>query len=123
MQVARSFPLDFVTPGVLKPSRRMRNNYYGSAAKSLTEIVGVMADRKVEEGDIEPDELEDNEGPKAQELRLDVLTQFLIMVVEKRLRGGEDAVEVVMGVAEKMGVEVEREVLLEAARAWKEVHV
>lgn len=91
MSVARSFWADFVAPRLrTRGLRKMKNLHYQSAVKSLTEIVVAMMDKQLQEGDMEPEQVDDVESQPAQELRLSVLTSFLRMVMEKRSKGVGD---------------------------------
>lgn len=108
VQVARSFP------SVLGPAERarlrrrggplrVRGSHLKVAVKAVTEIVMAIMEKEIDEQNIDPDllkggeeeerdDLEDEdpvnwdsfESPVAQALRLDVLTSFLCMVLERR---------------------------------------
>ncbi|EHY53940.1 hypothetical protein HRR83_004584 [Exophiala dermatitidis] len=104
MQVARTLAADLTgisarnPPGssslgsaVVPRAARGRNRrvsktaQYQTAVKTLTEIVVAMMDKKMqEETDTKPEAYHDLESPAAQRLRLDVLTSFLCMVIEKK---------------------------------------
>lgn len=111
MQVARSFP------SVLGPAERarlrrrkgplrVRGSHLKVAVKAVTEIVMAIMEKKIDEQNLDPDLLRDTdqddeededyddgdeesyESPVAQALRLDVLTSFLCMVLERRSVSG-----------------------------------
>ncbi|KEF59997.1 uncharacterized protein A1O9_04846 [Exophiala aquamarina CBS 119918] len=107
MQVARSFPsvLGPAEQARLRRRRgplRVRGSHLKVAVKAVTEIVMAIMEKKINEQDLDPDLLKDTdpddeeededddgdeesfETPVAQALRLDVLTSFLCMVLERR---------------------------------------
>lgn len=107
MQVARSFPsvLGPAEQARLRRRRgplRVRGSHLKVAVKAVTEIVMAIMEKKIDEQGLDPDLLrdtdlddeeedEDDDGdeetfetPVAQALRLDVLTSFLCMVLERR---------------------------------------
>ncbi|KIX01774.1 uncharacterized protein Z518_09501 [Rhinocladiella mackenziei CBS 650.93] len=122
MQIARSFPSDFVSPSSrAKGVRRMKSSRYQSAVKSLAEIVLAMTDKKMHEKGIRPSDVEEIESRPAQELRLDVLTSFLCMVIERRLRMGVSLADDVSLVAQEMKTSVPPEVLVH--RDWSDTEL
>ncbi|KAI1618572.1 hypothetical protein EDD37DRAFT_273130 [Exophiala viscosa] len=118
VSVARSFWSDFVGPQQRRASnmRKMKHLHYQSAVKTLTEIIVTMMDRKLADGDMDPEQIEDIESKPAQELRFDVLTSFLCMVVEKRSKGVSDISEQVSAVAQEMKASVSQEIFIR--RDW-----
>lgn len=112
MQVARSSPSDLVSntrprKGFLLSKRRLAQ--YRGAVGSLAEIMGALTERKqqeyIERG-VESAQLEDSEGPTAQELRLDVLTSFICMVLERQLKDKGNLFNEVEQVATVMMTEI-----------------
>lgn len=109
MQVARSFP-SVLGPAERARLRRrggplrVRGSHLKVAVKAVTEIVMAIMEKKIDEQNLDPDLLKDNaqededeeededyaadgesyESHVAQTLRLDVLTSFLCMVLERR---------------------------------------
>lgn len=123
MQVARSFPSEFASHSPrARGARRMKNVQYQSAVKSLTEIVVAIMDKMVETRDVDPEAVEETESQAAQELRVDVLTSFLCLVMEKRAKGGaDDVAQTVLNVAEQMKTSLPREALVH--HNWDEIEV
>ena len=125
MQVARAYAADFVPhSGLAKGGLRMKKNIqYQSAVRILTDIVVAIGDKMVQEKDFDPVAVEQGKSPVAQGLRLDVLTAFLGLVMEKRMKGllVEEIVQQIATVAEKMGTPVPREILMQ--RDWGDVEV
>lgn len=124
MQVARSFPseFDFVArPSHSRGQRRLKNLQYQSAVKGLTEIVVAIMDRMLQEKELDTTAVADVESKAAQELRLEVLTAFLYLVLEKKLKGAGEVSQSVSQVAELMKTNVPMEALVH--RDWNEVLV
>ncbi|EXJ88345.1 hypothetical protein A1O1_05275 [Capronia coronata CBS 617.96] len=130
MQVARSFAADFAQPSSKGRNRRVsKTAQYQSAVKTLTEIVVAMMDRKMEETDVDPEAFADLESREAQQLRLDVLTSFLGMVIERKSEGGhvdgdgdgDGLVQQVSNVAAQMKTTVPTDLLVR--RDWDDAEV
>lgn len=121
VSVARSFWSDFVEPQQRRAynMRKMKNLHYQSAVKTLTEIIVSMMDRKMAERDMEPEQMEDIESRPSQELRFDVLTSFLCMVIEKRSKGVSDVSDEVTSVAQQMRTSVPQEMFVR--RDWDDM--
>ncbi|OAP63500.1 hypothetical protein AYL99_02727 [Fonsecaea erecta] len=132
MQVARSFASDFVPLSVRARGLRMKKNLqYQSAVKTLTEIMVAIGDKMVQEKDVDPEAVEQVDSQPARELRLDVLSAFLCLVVEKRMKGAAAAAEEgggggvlareILHVAEEMRTPVPPEAVV--LRDWSDVEV
>ncbi|KIW83586.1 hypothetical protein Z517_02831 [Fonsecaea pedrosoi CBS 271.37] len=124
MQVARSFASDFVPLSARARGLRMKKNLqYQSAVKALTEIVVAIGDKMVQEKDVDPQAVEQIESRPARELRLDVLSAFLCLVIEKRMKGAAEGllVQDILGVAEQMRTSIPAEALTQ--RDWSDVEV
>jgi hypothetical protein len=81
-------------------------------------VVAIMQ-HKLDETDQGPEIIGDPESPAARELRLEVLTSLLCMVMERRL-AGSDSLEVEVGkVSQAMGTKVPAWVFHE--RDWAHV--
>jgi hypothetical protein len=70
-----------------------------------------MMDRKMTEADVDPEQLQDVESRPAQEFRLDVLSSFLCMVIERRMDTGSNLSEEISQVAEELNTSVPLDVL------------
>ncbi|KAJ9615654.1 hypothetical protein H2200_001730 [Cladophialophora chaetospira] len=124
MQVARAFASDFVPLSARARGLRMKKNLqYQSAVKTLTEIVLAISDKMVQESDFDPDAVEKEESEAAQALRLNVLTAFLCLVIEKRMKGiaPEDVVQRILEVAEGMRTSMPGDLLQQ--RHWGDVEM
>ncbi|OQV09080.1 pentatricopeptide repeat-containing protein [Cladophialophora immunda] len=124
MQVARSFASDFVPLSPRARGLRMKKNLqYQSAVKTLTEIVVAIGDKMVQEKDVDPEAVEQIESQPARELRLEVLSAFLCLVMEKRMKGAAmaDVAQEILRVAEQMRTSVPSEALVQ--RDWSDVEV
>ena len=124
MQVARAYASDFVPLSAGARGLRMKKNMqYQSAVKTLTEIVVAISDRMVQESDVDPEAAEQEESPAAQQLRLNVLTAFLCLVIEKRMKGmaPEEPVSRILGVADEMKTNIPVELLEQ--RRWGDLEV
>jgi pentatricopeptide repeat protein len=114
VSLARSFWSEFVAPSSrARGLRVVRQRHYQSAVKILTEIVVDMMDKKIEEDDtIDPVQIEDVESRPAQELRFDVLTSILRMVIEKVSKDPDNIEQDIMQVAQQMNISVPVDVLV-----------
>ncbi|KAL6249000.1 hypothetical protein RBB50_004063 [Rhinocladiella similis] len=113
ISVARSFGADFASH--LHPRdrglRALRKSQYQGALHTLTNIFVTILDRKLVDADMDPEELGDAESPQAQGLRLDALSTFLCMVIDRRMEMGASLLEDVSQVADEMEASVPEEVL------------
>ncbi|KIW92066.1 uncharacterized protein Z519_07049 [Cladophialophora bantiana CBS 173.52] len=125
MQVARSFASDFAPLSARARGLRMKKNLqYQSAVKTLTEIVVAISDKMVQERDVDPEAVEQVESQPARELRLDVLSAFLCLVIEKRAKGvaAADVAQEVLRVADQMKMSpIPSEALVR--RDWSDIEV
>ena len=125
MQVARAYASDFVGPSARTTRLRVKKNLqYQSAVKTLTEIVVTISDNMTQErSDVDPEAAGQEESKAAQELRLNVLTAFLCLVLEKRMKGltPEELMQSILSVAEEMRTAIPLDVLQQ--RNWGEVEV
>ena len=123
MQVARAYASDFIPQPPAKTLRMKKNMQYQSAVRILTEIVVAISDKMVHVKDVDPEAVAEVESQPAQELRLNVLSAFLGLVMEKRMKGAslDDVVQRIAAVAEEMGTSVPREILMQ--RDWGDIEV
>lgn len=124
MQVARSFAAAFarISSSSGRNRRVSKTSQYQSAVKTLTEIVVAMMDKRIEEADIDPEAYSDLESREAQQLRLDVLTSFLAMVIEKKSSQDDpDLVQQISEVAAQMMTAVPTDILVR--RDWNDTKV
>lgn len=115
MQVARSFPSVIDEARVRRKSARtplrFRGSHYQAVVKALTELIGKIMLDKVDKQDLDPDLLElEEETPEGQELRLDVLTSFLCMVLDRKYPGRVNMNDAIREAAEEMKVDIPQEV-------------
>lgn len=126
MQVARAYAADFAPLSAQSYGLRLRmrkNLQYQSAVKTLTEIVVTISDKMEQETDLDLKAVAVEESEAAQELRLRVLTAFLCLVLEKRLRGltPEQVVQRILAVGEEMKTSMPVDLLQQ--RQWGDVEI
>ncbi|OCT54109.1 pentatricopeptide repeat protein [Cladophialophora carrionii] len=124
MQMARAYASDWAPPSAGARGLRMKKNIqYQSAVKTLTEIMVAISERMIQETDVDPEAVAEAESEQAQQLRLDVLTTFLGLIIEKRMKGvaPEDVLQRIMGVADDMKTTVPLELLRQ--RGWGDIEM
>ncbi|RVX72480.1 hypothetical protein B0A52_03669 [Exophiala mesophila] len=121
MQVARSFPSVIDEARVRRKSARtplrFRGSHYQAVVKALTELIGKITLDKVDKQDLDTDLLEmDEDTAEAQKLRLDVLTSFMCMVLDRKYPGRVHMNDAIREAAEEMKVKIPEEVY--SRRDW-----
>jgi hypothetical protein len=114
IQVARSYASDFAPPSLRAGSLRLKKSLqYQGAVKTITEIVMAITDKMVQLEQFDPAAAEQDESPEQQTLRLHVLTAFLRLVIERRLKdlSPKEVTEKILAVARQMQTEVPLDLL------------
>jgi pentatricopeptide repeat protein len=124
MQVARAYASDWAPPSAGARGLRMKKNLqYQSAVRTLTEIMVAISDRMIQETDVDPEAVAEEESDPARQLRLDVLTTFLGLIIEKRMKGValDGFLQSIQGVADEMKTTVPLDLLRQ--RGWGDVEM